>query len=187
ADEPTGNLDSQSGQEVFALMREMNRETGVAVIMVTHDDRLARAADLQVSGPAAIDALIGALPLAHRGARLRLAGTDVDTIQVPLLPTAYYRLDGHDLRLAVGAGVIERLLGPGPAPPPGATLLAAGLAPPRLPQLAGALRTLAGWLDLGGGDYYERTGRRLQRWESGQIRLLADGRDLVLTLGMRLR
>jgi lipoprotein-releasing system ATP-binding protein len=45
ADEPTGNLDSQSGQEVFALMREMNRETGVAVIMVTHDDRLARAAD----------------------------------------------------------------------------------------------------------------------------------------------
>jgi ABC-type lipoprotein export system ATPase subunit len=45
ADEPTGNLDSHSGQEVFALLREMNQETGVAVIMVTHDDRLARAAD----------------------------------------------------------------------------------------------------------------------------------------------
>jgi lipoprotein-releasing system ATP-binding protein len=45
ADEPTGNLDSRSGQEVFALMREMTREIGVAVIMVTHDDRLARAAD----------------------------------------------------------------------------------------------------------------------------------------------
>jgi lipoprotein-releasing system ATP-binding protein len=45
ADEPTGNLDSQSGQQVFALMREMNRETGVAVVMVTHDDRLAHAAD----------------------------------------------------------------------------------------------------------------------------------------------
>jgi ABC-type lipoprotein export system ATPase subunit len=45
ADEPTGNLDSHSGQEVFALLREMSRETGVAVIMVTHDDRLARAAD----------------------------------------------------------------------------------------------------------------------------------------------
>jgi len=45
ADEPTGNLDSRSGAEVFALMREMNRETGVAFIMVTHDDRLARAAD----------------------------------------------------------------------------------------------------------------------------------------------
>jgi lipoprotein-releasing system ATP-binding protein len=45
ADEPTGNLDSRSGQEVFALMREIARETGVAFLMVTHDDRLARAAD----------------------------------------------------------------------------------------------------------------------------------------------
>jgi ABC-type lipoprotein export system ATPase subunit len=45
ADEPTGNLDSHSGQQVFVLMREMNRETGAAFIMVTHDDRLARAAD----------------------------------------------------------------------------------------------------------------------------------------------
>jgi ABC-type lipoprotein export system ATPase subunit len=45
ADEPTGNLDSRSGQEVFTLMREMNRELGIAFIMVTHDDRLARAAD----------------------------------------------------------------------------------------------------------------------------------------------
>ncbi|HWP42940.1 MAG TPA: ABC transporter ATP-binding protein [Blastocatellia bacterium] len=45
ADEPTGNLDSRSGREVFALLREMNRETGVAFVMVTHDDRLAQAAD----------------------------------------------------------------------------------------------------------------------------------------------
>ena len=44
ADEPTGNLDSRNGEEVFALMREMSEETGVAVVMVTHDDRLARAA-----------------------------------------------------------------------------------------------------------------------------------------------
>ena len=45
ADEPTGNLDSRSGAEVFALMREMNREHGVAFVMVTHDERLAQAAD----------------------------------------------------------------------------------------------------------------------------------------------
>lgn len=45
ADEPTGNLDSRSGEEVFELMREMNRESGVAFIMITHDDRLAQAAD----------------------------------------------------------------------------------------------------------------------------------------------
>jgi ABC-type lipoprotein export system ATPase subunit len=45
ADEPTGNLDRGSGQEVFALMREMNRDIGVAFVMVTHDDRLAQTAD----------------------------------------------------------------------------------------------------------------------------------------------
>ena len=45
ADEPTGNLDSRSGEEVFELMREMNRESGVAFVMITHDDRLAQAAD----------------------------------------------------------------------------------------------------------------------------------------------
>ncbi len=44
ADEPTGNLDRQNGEEVFAMMREMSHETGVAVVMVTHDDRLAREA-----------------------------------------------------------------------------------------------------------------------------------------------
>ena len=45
ADEPTGNLDSRSGQEVFALMREIARETQVAFLMVTHDERMAYAAD----------------------------------------------------------------------------------------------------------------------------------------------
>jgi ABC-type lipoprotein export system ATPase subunit len=45
ADEPTGNLDSQSGDEVFELMREMNRESGVAFVMITHDDRLAQSAE----------------------------------------------------------------------------------------------------------------------------------------------
>ncbi|GAB4457943.1 MAG: ABC transporter ATP-binding protein [Armatimonadaceae bacterium] len=45
ADEPTGNLDSHSGQEVFEMMREMASETGVAFLMVTHDERLAQEAD----------------------------------------------------------------------------------------------------------------------------------------------
>lgn len=45
ADEPTGNLDRQAGEEVFALMRQMNRDSGAAFVMVTHDDRLAQAAD----------------------------------------------------------------------------------------------------------------------------------------------
>jgi lipoprotein-releasing system ATP-binding protein len=45
ADEPTGNLDSRSGKEVFTLMRGMNFESSIAFVMVTHDDRLAQAAD----------------------------------------------------------------------------------------------------------------------------------------------
>lgn len=45
ADEPTGDLDSKNGQQVFDMMREMNREFGTAFMMVTHDERLAAAAD----------------------------------------------------------------------------------------------------------------------------------------------
>ncbi len=45
ADEPTGNLDSNSSREVFAMMREMTAEDGVTFMMVTHDDRLAEQAD----------------------------------------------------------------------------------------------------------------------------------------------
>ncbi len=48
ADEPTGNLDTHSGNDVFALMREMNRASGVAFILVTHDERLAAAAEREL-------------------------------------------------------------------------------------------------------------------------------------------
>lgn len=45
ADEPTGNLDSESGNEVFTLMREIARESGSTFLIVTHDDRLAARCD----------------------------------------------------------------------------------------------------------------------------------------------
>lgn len=39
ADEPTGELDSKTGQEVFGYLRKMHREKGTTVIVVTHDER----------------------------------------------------------------------------------------------------------------------------------------------------
>lgn len=45
ADEPTGNLDSQSGAEIVALLRELNRDLGMTIILVTHNPWVARSAD----------------------------------------------------------------------------------------------------------------------------------------------
>jgi putative ABC transport system ATP-binding protein len=44
ADEPTGNLDAQSAQEVLTLLGRLNREFGKTIVMVTHDPHAARAA-----------------------------------------------------------------------------------------------------------------------------------------------
>ncbi len=41
ADEPTGNLDPATGNKVFELIREMNRNLGIAIVMVTHNHELA--------------------------------------------------------------------------------------------------------------------------------------------------
>ncbi len=55
ADEPTGNLDTQSANAVFDLFRQVNREHGTAVLFVTHNPELARRCDRTIQ---VIDGLV---------------------------------------------------------------------------------------------------------------------------------
>ena len=57
ADEPTGNLDTVSADEVFALLRQFNRAHGSACLIVTHDARLAARCD---RGITLVDGRLGA-------------------------------------------------------------------------------------------------------------------------------
>ena len=41
ADEPTGNLDTQRSREIMDLLVEMNRQRGITILMVTHEQEMA--------------------------------------------------------------------------------------------------------------------------------------------------
>jgi ABC-type lipoprotein export system ATPase subunit len=42
ADEPTGNLDSHTSEDVLAMFQHLNEEDGITIILVTHDANVAR-------------------------------------------------------------------------------------------------------------------------------------------------
>jgi lipoprotein-releasing system ATP-binding protein len=45
ADEPTGNLDTESTKSIFELMREVNRTSGTSILLITHNHDLGRQCD----------------------------------------------------------------------------------------------------------------------------------------------
>jgi len=45
ADEPTGNLDTKSGQKIMDILEKLNKKDGHTIILITHEDRIANRAN----------------------------------------------------------------------------------------------------------------------------------------------
>ena len=71
ADEPTGNLDSEASDQVFDLLRRINREQGTAFLVVTHDPRLADRCDRIIR---LVDGMVAADEVGKPGGPCRACG-----------------------------------------------------------------------------------------------------------------
>ena len=107
ADEPTGELDTATSAEVFGALRDVNRELGVTVVVVTHDPGGQRPGGADGGDPGRADQQRGAAP--HRHRRRRRHARDRRGV----------RGDGPG-RPGPGAPRLPRGAGPDPAGPAGA-------------------------------------------------------------------
>jgi len=84
-DEPTGNLDSRTGQQIIDLFTTLNREDGITLVIVTHESRVSSAAHRVVrledgrvtstSGPIGVDAAAQAAAASTAGAAAAEGGS----------------------------------------------------------------------------------------------------------------
>ena len=81
ADEPTGNLDSQTSKEVLLMFQQLNREAGITIILVTHDagvaqhaKRVIRISDGRIEGDARVPETTGAAAPSPAAAPAAAAG-----------------------------------------------------------------------------------------------------------------
>lgn len=129
ADEPTGAVDSITAQEIIELLKKINREQNVTVIMVTHDDKFADQAERKIlmrDGVIIHDVVKGQKELVNRqikkdstremsyGASLKVAYKNIATKKKRTILTALgtaIGIAGVMLVLGIGAGAKGKLLG----------------------------------------------------------------------------
>src|SRR5207249_426967 len=112
ADEPTGNLDAATGQGVLALLRDLNRERGLTMILVTHDAQIAQQADRVVRlAEGRIEEWARAIHRQIPETKAELGQAVQETLAVNGLADAY-------IRLIVTRGVGDLGLNPQSCPEP---------------------------------------------------------------------